>query len=110
MMVIQDFVVGDKEYMIVNGTEGFMPGAAAIRLLAHRRLGVGADRVLVFTGTEEVPTFVAFSADGETEKLTAEDYSVLSLSRPTCEIHLTGYFVQCLREADEAEEVRAVAG
>lgn len=110
MMIVRNFVVGDMEYMVVNGTAEYMPGAASIRLLAHRRLGVGADRVLVFTGTEEVPAFMAFRADGAVEKLTAEDYRVLSLSRPACEIHLTNYFVQCLREADEAAEFKAVAG
>ena len=110
MMLVQDFVVEDKEYMVLDGTAGFMPGEAAIRLLAHRRQGVGADRVLVFTGTDEVPSFVAFRADGTAEALTAEDYRVLSLSVPTCEIRLTEHFVQKMREADIAYENVAVAG
>ena len=73
MMIVRIYKVEKQEYMVMDGTTGFMPGAAAIRLLAHRRFGVGADRVLVFTGSEEIPSFKAFTADGEEQEMQEAD-------------------------------------
>ena len=78
MMIVRIYKVEKQEYMVMDGTTGFMPGAAAIRLLAHRRFGVGADRVLIFTGSEEIPSFKAFTADGEEQEMQEADYAALA--------------------------------
>jgi len=101
MMLVRSYLVEDKEIMVLDGTAGYMPGEAAIRLLTSRQ-GVGADRVLVFTGTQEVPSFTAFTREGVREELTAADYRILSNSKVDYEIRLTDYFVSCLRAADAA--------
>ena len=106
MMLVRSYLVEDKEVMVLDGTTGFMPGAAAIRLLAGRQ-GVGADRVLVFTGTQELPSFTAFSREGAVVELTADDYSILSRSRADYEIRLTDCFVAQMREADAEDEAAA---
>ena len=106
MMLVRSYLMEDKEVMMLDGTTGFMPGAAAIRLLASRQ-GVGADRVIVFTGTQEIPSFKAFTSEGVQEELTAADYLVLSRSQADYEIRLTDYFVRCMREADTLNEAAA---
>lgn len=100
MMVVRVYKSENKEYMVMDGTQGFLPGTAAIRLLMHRRHGVGTDRLLVFTGSEEVPSFAAFTPDGEQQALSAADYAVLSRSREDYELRLTNAFVARLRAAD----------
>lgn len=106
MMLIRSYLVEEKEVMVLDGTAGFMPGGAAIRLLTGRQ-GVGADRVLVFTGTEEIPSFQAYTKEGSREEVTAEDYRILSNSRPDFEIRLTEHFVSLMRGADEESEAAA---
>ena len=108
MMIVRIYKAESKEYMVMDGTTGFMPGAGAIRLLTHRRYGVGADRVLVFTGSEEIPSFKAFTPEGEEEEMQAADYAVLAKVKEDFEVHLTNHFVGRMRLAD-AQEHRAVA-
>jgi diaminopimelate epimerase len=100
MMLVRNYLVEDKEIMVLDGTAGFMPGAGAIRLLADRHQGIGADRIIVFTGTEEIPSFRVYTADGVQQEMTAEDYRVLSRSHEDFELHVTEYFVGQLRQAD----------
>ena len=100
MTVVRVYKAENKEYMVVDGTQGFLPGAAAVRLLMHRRHGVGTDRLLVFTGSEEVPSFAAFTPEGEQQELTAADYAVLSRSKEDYELRLTNGFVERLRAVD----------
>lgn len=106
MMLVRSYLVEDKEIMVLDGTAGYMPGEAAIRLLTSRQ-GVGADRVLVFTGTQEIPSFTAFTKDGVREELTAADYCVLSHTKVNFEIRLTDCFVGRMREADAVDETAA---
>lgn len=78
MMEIKNYTTAEKEYMVLNGsTMRVMPGAAAIRLLADRRQGVGADRVLIFTGTHEQPSFLVYEADGTQAEAESMDYKIL---------------------------------
>ncbi|MDY4416025.1 diaminopimelate epimerase [Selenomonas sp.] len=78
MMMIKNYTTAEKEYMVLNGsTMRDMPGAAAIRLLADRHQGVGADRVLVFTGTHEEPSFLVYEADGTQANAAPMDYKIL---------------------------------
>ena len=78
MMEIKNYTTAEKEYMVLNGsTMRVMPGTAAIRLLADRHQGVGADRVLVFTGTHEEPSFLVYEADGTQVDAEAMDYKIL---------------------------------
>lgn len=107
MMIVRIYKVEKQEYMVMDGTTGFMPGAAAIRLLAHRRFGVGADRVLVFTGSEEIPSFKAFTADGEEQEMQEVDYAALAKVKEDFEVHLTDSFVRRLRAADSAKMAAA---
>ena len=100
MLLMQDFVVGDREYLVMDSMTDFMPGAAAVRLLTHRREGVGADRVLIRIGDG----FVAYAADGTVGRLSSADCQVLLHAVPSCEVRLTDSFIQRLRDADAAEE------
>ena len=47
MLLVRLYRVEDMEVMVMDGTQGFMPETDAVRLLASREFGVGADRVLV---------------------------------------------------------------
>ena len=79
MLLVRLYRVEDKEVMVMDGSQGFMPETGAISLLASRESGVGADRVLVYCGRQHNHGFRAFSADGrETEIKTSEgsDFSV----------------------------------
>ena len=107
MMIVRICKVENQEYMVMDGTTGFMPGAAAIRLLAHRRFGVGADRVLIFTGSEEIPSFKAFTADGEEQEMQEADYAALAKVKEDFEVHLTDSFMRRLRAADSAKMAAA---
>ncbi len=78
MMVVRNYVIHGMEYMVVNGIRDYMPGREAIRLLAHRRSGVGADRVIVFTGSGQEPSFRLWGADGEICAAGKEEYLVLA--------------------------------
>lgn len=100
MLLMQDFVVDGREYLVMESMQGFVPGPAAIRLLTHRREGVGADRVLI----KMRDGFLAYSPDGTAGKLSAADYRVLLHAVPSCEMRLTDCFVRRLRAADAAEE------
>ena len=76
MMEIKNYTTAEKEYMVLNGsTMRVMPGTAAIRLLADRHQG--ADRVLVFTGTHEEPSFLVYEADGTQTEPEAMDYKII---------------------------------
>ena len=108
MMLVRVYLVEDKEVMVIDGTAGFMPGPSAIRLLADRHHGIGADRIIVFTGTQEIPSFRVYTAKGEQQAMTAADYRVLARSKEDYELHVTRYFVGQLRQADALEE--SVAG
>ncbi len=101
MFSIQAYVVEDKEVMVLDGTQGFMPGTAAIRRLCSRWNGVGADRLILFTGTEQHPSFRAFEADGTECDLTAEDLKILSRTDCNLEIRLTDHFVGILQSLEE---------
>ena len=135
MMMIKNYTTAEKEYMVLNGsTMQNMPGAAAIRLLADRRNGVGADRVLVFTGTHEEPSFLVYEADGTQVDAESLDYKIIvrylaeegiaanpaelakvfgdqafveAFSTPDVtrlEFHVTDAFIERMREADAKAE------
>lgn len=106
MLVVKSYLVEEKEYMVIDATADFMPGSAAIRLLANYREGVGASRIILRCGSE-APTFVVYDADGTESSMTVTDYSVLARERATFEIHLTKHFVDRLRAADCARLARA---
>lgn len=99
MLVVKSYLVEEKEYMVIDVTADFMPGSAAIRLLANYREGVGASRVILRRASEE-PRFVVYDADGTESTMTVTDYSVLARDKATFEIHLTNYFVEKLLAAD----------
>ncbi len=92
--------------MVMDGTQGFMPETGAVRLLASRELGVGADRVLVYCGKQYQQGFRAFAADGRENELTAADVLLLSRQQADIEVRLTDYFVGRMRQAD-AEKLAA---
>ena len=78
MMLAKDFMLNDVEYIVCDATKGYAPRAAGIELLAHRRYGIGADRVMVFTGTSEEPSFLLYAADGRELVPEKADYLVLA--------------------------------
>ena len=136
MMIVKNFVVNDVEYMICDSTKGYVPMASGIELLANRRLGVGADRVIVFTGTQQEPSFRLYGADGEEQEPQHEDYLVFAcylreegiaanaaemakalgeqafiaaaeLHPVSFEAHVTGAFCERIRALDKKEQVLA---
>lgn len=79
MLAAKIYQTENDEVMVLSQREceEVMPSAAAIRLLADRRSGVGADRVLLFTGTQREPSFLVFAADGTELRPEAQDYQIL---------------------------------
>ena len=78
MMMVMSYTVDGKEYLVLNASaEGsFLPGMAGV-LLADRHQGVGADRVLVFTGTKAEPSLLVYTPEGEAAEAEPVDYKVL---------------------------------
>jgi len=135
MMVVKNYVIHDVEYMVVNGIRDYMPGREGIRLLAHRRSGVGADRVILFTGSGQEPSFRLYGASGEMCVAGRDEYlilahylrsegiavnaaefvrylgdevmSVTSEKISTIEIRITDSFLAKLKERDEASSAVA---
>lgn len=103
MFSAKNYKVEEQEIMVFDGTQGFMPGSAAIQRMSSRSQGVGLDRVIVFTGTEQHPAFHAFTAEGEECELTAADLRVLACTHADIEVRFTNYFIGVLRQLDEAE-------
>ena len=107
MLLVRLYQVEDKEVMVMDGTQGYMPEANAIRLLASRKSGVGADRVIVHAGPQGKQGFRAFTADGQETELTAEDCLLLSRQQMDIEVRLTDSFVEKMRQADEERLAKA---
>ncbi|MDD7056723.1 MAG: diaminopimelate epimerase [Selenomonadaceae bacterium] len=98
-----------QEILVLDGTQGFLPGMAAIQRICSRGLGVGLDRVILFTGTEQHPSFRAYTTDGVETELTSADMRVLARSQYDIEVRFTNYFIGVLRELDAAAEEQATA-
>ena len=107
MLLVRLYRVEDKEVMVMDGSRDFMPETGAIRLLASRESGVGADRVLVYCGRQHKHGFRAFAADGQEAELTAEDVLLLSRQQADIEVRLTDSFVSRMRQADEEKMAKA---
>lgn len=110
MVELHAYLADGRQILMMDGTQGFMPDAMSARMLCDKVDGIGADRLIVFTGTEEVPSFTAYRADGTQENLTAEDYAVLSRVEADYEVTLTDYYVgRLLCMASKENETAAVA-
>ena len=107
MLLVRLYQVEDKDVMVMDGTQGYMPEADAIRLLASRESGVGADRIIVYVGKQTKQGFRAFMADGQETELTAEDCLLLSRQQMDIEVRLTDSFLEKMRQADERRLARA---
>jgi hypothetical protein len=88
MLIVRNFTFQDVEYMVCDTKAGYVPGMAGIELLANRRLGVGADRVLIMD-TEGKPSLRAFTMHGQETAVTVEDiliaaYAVHTDGRAAC--------------------------
>ena len=103
MLLVKSFLAEGKEYMVLDGRQGFMPGPAAVRLLMDREAGLGGDRLLVLSGSAEQPCLMMYLADGTAVPAGAKG-QVLLRHRADFELRMTDSFVYRLREADEAEE------
>lgn len=78
MMIVKNFTLDNVEYMVCDSTKGYVPERAGLALLANRRLGVGADRVLVFTGTQQQTSFQLYDAAGKELSAQKQDYLVFA--------------------------------
>ena len=74
MQIVTNFLFEGVEYMIYEAV-GYIPGAAGIELLCSRKYGIGADRMLLFTGSQSEPSFRVFASSGE--EVTAAERDVL---------------------------------
>ena len=102
MLIAKIYVAEGNDVMVLDGTQGFLPGAAAIQRICSRTQGVGLARVIIFTGTEQHPSFRAYTADGSECALTASDLRVLARTQADIEVRFTNYFINVLRELDAA--------
>jgi len=102
MLLVRLYRVEDKEVMIMDGNQGYMPGENAIRLLASRKFGVGADRVIIHSEMNGQCSFTVYDAEGYACALTAADRALLG-RQADCEVRLTDYFAGKMRQADECE-------
>ena len=78
MKVGKNYIIDHTEYMVLDGTSDRMPGQAGLELLADRRLGVGADYVMIFTGTEREPSFLLYDGHGGKVGAGREAYMILA--------------------------------
>ncbi len=86
MKIARHYIIDGVEIMVLDGRNHAMPGSNGLSLLAHRKLGVGADRILVFTGTEEQPSFIAYDAEGSFSEAGRSDYVALTCYLRDCGI------------------------
>ena len=135
MIITRSYIVNHTEYLVLDGSHGYMPGQEGIRLLAHRREGIGADRVIVFTGSEREPSFQLFDDAGMMMPAAKQDYIALvcylreqnlaanagEIGRhlgaqvwevslvevPHFEAHVTEHFLGRMKEADRQAEATA---
>ena len=103
MMLVKSFLAEGKEYMVLDGRQGFMPGPAAVRLLMDSQDGIGGDRLVVLTGSVEHPFLMVFLPDGTVVPAGAKE-QVLLRGKAAFELRLTDSFTARLREADEDSE------
>lgn len=103
MMLVKSFLAEGKEYMVLDGRQGFMPGPAAVRLLMDSQEGIGGDRLVVLTGSLEHPFLMAFLPDGTVVPAGARE-QVLLRRKADYELRVTDSFVSRLREANETED------
>ena len=103
MMVVKGFVAEGKDYLVLDGTKGFMPGPAAMRLLMDKQEGVGADKALVLAGSHEHAAICAFLPDGSSTAPSRRELQVLR-GKVSYELRLTDSFVARMREADRSAE------
>ena len=103
MMLVESFLAEGKEYMVLDGRQGFMPGPAAVRLLMDKKAGLGGDRLLVMTGSNDHSHLMAFLPDGTVVPAGAWE-QVLLRAKADFEFRVTEHFVSQLREADEETE------
>lgn len=111
MVELYAYLDDGRQILRMDGTQGFLPDAMTARMLCDKKGGVGADRLLVFTGTEAVPSFTAYLADGTQEDLTAEDYALLARAEEDYSVTLTDDFVRRMQRASSRDhhETAAVA-
>ena len=78
MMIVKNYTFQGVEYMVCNTAEGYVPGTAARELLADRRHGVGADRILFVNplGGQELQVF---AADGRATEAGIHDWLIFAL-------------------------------
>jgi hypothetical protein len=103
MMLVKSFLAEGKEYMVLDGRQGFMPGPAAVRLLMDSQEGIGGDRLVVLTGSAEHPFLMVFLPDGTVVSAGAKE-QVLLRGKAAFELRVTDSFTARLREADEDSE------
>ncbi len=72
------YSIDHTEYLVLDGTCDMMPGREGLKQLSDRRQGVGADYVMIFTGTEQEPSFLLYRSDGKRTALSRESYAVLA--------------------------------
>ena len=77
MMVVKNYTFQGVEYMVCSRQAVYVPGPAAMELLADRRHGVGADRILL-VDVEEPQSMQVFTANGSACAATAEDWRVFA--------------------------------
>ena len=132
MRILKDYIYENIEYLVTDGRDGFNPSADGIRMLASRKVGVGADKIIVFHGSAECPSFTVYDADGNKVEASREDVLVFAyylrcegipasaveivhalgdqaildihdLHLPEMEVRLTEHFICQMSGVDEAE-------
>ena len=78
MRILKDYIYENIEYLVTDGRDGFNPSADGIRMLASRKVGVGADKIIVFHGSAECPSFTVYDADGNKVEASREDVLVFA--------------------------------
>ena len=100
MVLLKSFLAEGKEYMVLDGRQGIMPGPVAVQLLMDPLEGLGGDRLLVLGDSEHLP-IISYLPDGTQVPAGAKEQALLR-RKAEFELRLTDSFVTRLREADEA--------
>ena len=100
MVLLKSFLAEGKEYLVLDGRQGIMPGPVAVQLLMDPLEGLGGDRLLVVGGASD-HLLAAYLPDGTQVPAGAREQALLR-RKAGYELRLTDSFAARLREADEA--------
>ena len=76
MKIVKSYEVQDREYLLLS-RQGWQGGCWSSTGIAMLCQAIGGDRVILFTGTHEKPSFHVYAQDGSEQAPQVLDYRML---------------------------------